>query len=497
MVRAGVGIRLAGLFLTLCVLSRVSFGQVTVNAGSGAGSFQCTEGAAPTFTASTDILWCDTSHWFMMNNNNGVSTAIQGVVDSDMDNTIVSSAVDGSNNPSFLTVAAMGKPVLHGEVTPFVGYVAGKRVVVNTMVTGASSMTNSTANFVYVKQDGSISATILPPVYSKGQPNCSGTTAPQFWFDTSVRLMKSCASNNPPYTANPVLFLGVIGIDGSGGSLGIAHEPWHLSPYTRLREFGDGSNGLQVVTGAAIQDGWRQYSALEVITGGILQHTAIAAPDDPGLFAYSQNPVLVVGNGKIDLKGLGRLGGAGGTGGGLVGNGCGWGGAGGGGAGSAGNAGGTGGQRTVFFAAFSTGGGAGGNSGGSGNNGSAGAAPSNIPPLTGQMLLISGCGGGSGGGNGTNNAGGGGGAGGGGLYLRAPSVIIGASAVVDADGNSGNTGTGTGAGGGGGGGVIVLDTWFTEAGVTVTAASGAGGAGPTGKTGGAGGAGIVQVIQRQ
>jgi hypothetical protein len=97
-------------------------------------------------------------------------------------------------------------------------------------------------------------------------------------------------------------------------------------------------------------------------------------------------------------------------------------------------------------------------------------------------------------------AGGTGGAGGGGLYLKAPCVVIGSAATVDADGTAGSAGATGGTasgGGGGGGGVIVLDTWFEESAITITAASGAAGGAGTGHAGGAGGTGIVQVIQRQ
>ncbi len=482
----------------LCLLSAHAFAQVTINAGSGAGAFQCNEGAAPSFTSATDVLWCDSSHWLMMNNNNSAaSTSIMGVVGSDADNTISIGAVDGSFNPSFLTVSG-GLVTINGATTNFVAFIDGQRMIVSTNQVSSTSLAVSSFNFVYLKKDATIisadlAATTFLPVYGRTQPTCSSTATPQFWFDTATRKMKSCASSGS-YAANPVIFLGVIATDASNVSLGIAHEPWRLDPYTRVREFGTGADGLTSVATTVTNDGWKQYSALEITTGGILQHTAISSPSSPGLIAYSQNPVLVVGTGKIDLAQLGRAGATGAVGVGPAGNGCGWGGAAGGG-GSSGTLGGTGGSRTSFFGAVLAGGGA----AVSGTSGGTGQAPTNIPPLSGQMLLISGCGGGAGAGDGAN-LGGSGGKGGGGIYLKAPSVIIGASATVDADAGSGGGGAAGNAsgGGGGGGGVIIIDTWFEESSITPTAAAGSGGGHfGSGSNGGAGGAGIVQVIQHQ
>src|SRR6266498_1906784 len=52
------------VLLGCCALATLASGQVNINAGSGAGAFQCNEGAAPTFTGGTDVLWCDSSHYF-------------------------------------------------------------------------------------------------------------------------------------------------------------------------------------------------------------------------------------------------------------------------------------------------------------------------------------------------------------------------------------------------------------------------------------------------
>jgi hypothetical protein len=494
------------LFIILCcVLPIGSQGQVTINAGSGAGAFQCTEGAAPSFTAGTDVLWCDSSHWLMMNNNNGTSTSTMGVVGSEVDNTISISAVDGSGNPSFMTVS--GAPTtlvtVNGATTSFVAYIDGQRVIVSSNIASATALTNSAVNFVYLKKDttivsGDIASTTLAPVYSRTQPTCSTNTVPQFWFDMTTRKMKSCVSSGS-FSTNAVLLLGVIALDSGGNSLGIAHEPWNLNPYTRLREFGSGADGYNDVTGTSTQDGWKQYSALE-INGGTLNHTQCAPPNASGLWAFSQNPVLVTNSGKIDLAGLGRSGGTGGSSSaGTAGNAGGWGGAAGGGGGGTSNGGGNGGGRSLISTSATANGGAGGNAGSAGSAGGAGPT-SGIPPLTGPPTFLCGPGGGGGGGDGTN-AGGAGGKGGGGLYLKAPSIVTISGVTIDADAAAGGSPSAgnTGGGGGGGGGVIVLDGWFVENAITITEAAGSHGThhGAGSADGGDGTAGFNQIIQRQ
>ncbi len=487
--------------LVSCALTTYASAQVTINAGTGAGAFQCNEGAAPSFTGTTDVLWCDSSHWFMMNNNATTSTSIMGVTGSAVDNTILLSAVDASFNPSFLTVSA-GVVTVNGLTTNLVAFIDGQRVIVSLNTASSTSMANSKMNFVYLKKDttitsGDIASTTFAPTYGRTAPTCSSTTVPQFWFDTATDKMKSCISSGS-YSLTPAIFLGVVALDGSGASLGIAHEPLNLNPYVRVREFGSGSAGFNNVTGTSTQDGWQQYSALEIY-GGTLNHTACAPPNASGLWAYSQNPVLITNSGKIDLAALGRSGGSGGSGvAGSGGNSGGWGGAAGGGGGGSTTVGGSGGGRSLFNSQSTANGGAGGGTGAAG--GTTGAGPSSgIPPLIGSPMYLCGPGGGGGGGDGTN-AGGGGGRGGGGFYLKAPSIVTISGVTIDADAQAGVSASAgnAGGGGGGGGGVILLDGWFVENAVTITEAAGAHGAKHgTGGDGSDGTAGFNQVIQRQ
>jgi len=494
------------LFVCCVSLSYTIQAQVTISAGSGAGSFQCQEGAAPSAPSTNqDILWCDSSHWMMMmSNTTPTPTSILGVTGAEEDNTILISAVDATPNfnPSFLTLsgAPTTKVTLNGATTNFVAFIDGQRVIVNSNLISTNSLTNGSINFVYLTKDATlVAATTLPPVYGRTAPTCPGSPL-QFWFNTATRKMNSC-SNGGSYVLNPVLFLGVVALNGSGSSLGIAHEPWHLSPYTRLREFGNGSDGFNNVTGSVTHDGWKQYSALE-INGGTLSHSQCAPPNASGLWAYSQNPVLITNSGKIDLAALGRSGGSGGSSAaGGPGNAGGWGGAAGGGGGGTSTAGGNGGGRSLFNAQSTANGGAGGgSSAGVGSVGAPGGSgpSSGIPPLTGPPILLCGPGGGGGGGDGTN-AGGGGGKGGGGLYLKAPSIVAVSGVTIDADAQAGVSPSTGNTGGGGGGGVIVLDGWFVENAVTITEAAGANGVhhGTNSADGGDGTAGFNQVIQRQ
>ncbi len=85
----------------------LTFSQVTIT-GTGAGAFKCTEGGDPLLgIALTDYVWCDSSHTFVMNNNNAADpsdlfppgksiTSVAGLVDSQSDNSIFSSPVDGN-----------------------------------------------------------------------------------------------------------------------------------------------------------------------------------------------------------------------------------------------------------------------------------------------------------------------------------------------------------------------------------------------------------------
>ena len=269
-----------------------------------------------------------------MNNNNGTSTSVAGVIDTGWDNTIFSSAV-ASGLPSLLSTSTSSgntSVILQGGTTPFIAYIASKRMVVSTNVTSSTTLVNgansTTAgiNFVYLNYNSSITspsaslaATIIPPLYGYWTPTCSastGSSAPCYWFDLTTRTMRTCSTAScSPTTATATIFLGVIALDNSGNVLGVAHEPWNLSPLRRFELFGNGGctatsctpNQEILLTGSTALDGWNQYTALEIV-GATATHTAVGLTTT-GLYSYSQNPVLIASNptvaGKLTAVGLG------------------------------------------------------------------------------------------------------------------------------------------------------------------------------------------------
>ncbi len=522
--------RAGGLFTLACTFLTVgAVAQVTIT-GTGAGAFKCTEGADPAIGATgTDYLWCDSSHWLTMNNNNssavpnniqpGTSTtSVAGIVDTKDDNTIYSSPVDATNGyPSFLTVPSAGKITLtagdgnSGDPAPLILYIAGRKEIVtsvlNNTILSASTTYYIYLNFNTIPANTDIAATTLAPVYSRAKPSCSSTTTPQFWFDATTRLMRSCVSSLNNWVAMPVLFLGVIVTNSSNLAAGIGHEPWGLDPFTRMREFGNGGAGATSPATSNTCDGWLQYSAVELTNSGSLTHTQISPNSSKvGCYAYSQNPVVITGTSTVDLKGLGRAGGGAvsGAGSGNGGNAGGFGGSAGGGGGSSSNAGGAGGGHSIPQAYTTSGGGGAGTSGsGNGSNATAQNTSNFVKFNCDQFPPLGGSGGGSGGGV-TGGGGGKGGDAGGGLCLKAPSITINTSGTFDADGG-GTSGTGActsptgnnGQPGAAGGGTIFFDAYVTNITSTITEAAGGNCTGGTGGTGGTGQPGIQVTLQRQ
>jgi len=510
--------------LFLVVLALPGFSQVIIT-GTGAGAFKCTEGADPAIgVAGSDYVWCDSSHWLTMNNHNsgaapnnlqpGTSTtSLAGVVDTKNDNTIYSSPVDATNGyPSFLTVPTAGQVKITagdgntGNPAPLIVYIAGRKEIITGLLTNAI-LSASTTYYVYLNFNTSptntdIAVTTLAPVYSRTKPTCSTNSTPQFWFDATTRLMRSCVSNTNTWVAMPVLFLGVIVTNSSNTAAGIAHEPWGLDPLTRIREFGNGSAGAVSPAASNTCDGWVQYSAVELTNGGSLTHTQISPNSSKvGCYAYSQNPVLITGTSTVDLKGLGRSGGGAvsGNGAGNNGNSGGFGGAAGGGGGSSSSAGGAGGGHSIPQAYTTSGGGNGGtSSAGSGGNATVQNTSNFVRFNCDQFPPLGGSGGGSGGGVG-GGGGGKGGDGGGGLCLKAPSIIINTTGTFDADGGACTNPTGNnGQPGASGGGTIFFDAYFVNiSGTTITESAGNNCAVGSGGTGGTGQPGIQITLQRQ
>jgi len=524
--------------LTIFANELKSSAQVTINAGTGAGSFLCTEGAAPaTPTSGNDILWCDFSHTFDMNNvastsTSTTNTSIAGVIDTVRDNSIYVTSTDGSPNwnPNELTVTGSGTnrtiTLTASTSTPFVAFIAGKKVIL-TQNLGPSTflLTNGTTgnpalNYVYLHYSatigtGDIAAATIAPFYSRSQP-ASCTSTQQFWFDAATRLMKQC-NGTGTWNAYPAIFLGVIAIDNTGAVLGIAHEPWGLDPATRMREFGNGTAGATVSNGSNTCDGWAQYTAVELATTAAqIVHTSITPAGAsnlgyPGCYAWAQNPILITSGGFIDLTGLGRSGGGQQTAAnqnGSNGNAGGFGGAAGAGGGITGGGptGGNGGGHSLFMAYTTAGGGVG--TSGAGPTGAT-QQTGNFPPFLSGLPPLGGAGAGGGAVGATNGTGGAGGSGGGGVYLKAPSIVITSTAgVIKADGGGNGTANGAcgngaatngGTGGGGGGGTIFLEGYFVSNAITISTSGGShcptkfG----TGTVGGDGAPGISVTMQRQ
>ncbi len=140
----------------------------------------------------------------------------------------------------------------------------------------------------------------------------------------------------------------------------------------------------------------------------------------------------------------------------------------------------------------------GGSSGGAVDTvGGAGAShPVSNTPYGMEMVRIGS--GGGGGGLGASGTPGAGGNGGGCIILIAPTITIGATGVVTADGANGAPGGSAnngGGGGGGGGSVVALTGTYSNSG-SVAANGGAGGAGNgSGGNGGVGGAGNVDIVE--
>ncbi len=147
--------------LVLCFFfaGNVLYAQVTIS-GTAPGSFQCSEGAAPSNTSPNDILWCDTSHWFTMNNNGATSTSppglaitsVAGTVDTKLDNTIFSSQVDGTFGfPSFLSMPSAGAVQINASATaPLILYIAGRKEIITGLLTTGSILSANTLYYIYL-----------------------------------------------------------------------------------------------------------------------------------------------------------------------------------------------------------------------------------------------------------------------------------------------------------------------------------------------------------
>lgn len=474
------------LLAALLLLSSFAFAQTTC--------VNCPGGAAGGVTSQA-------------NGGTGTTGLVQGA-----DNSIFTSAVDGSGNPNFLTSSTLTLTI-NGGTTALVMYIGGLQQTLVSNVSPAALAANTTY-FVFAKQDTSTPSAMVAadfvtantaPFYQYTAPTCPspGTalsaTNPSFWFDLSTNTMKACTANAGAYSASPAILLGVVVTNGSAIQA-VLPEPYRMTPQRRFELFGDGSTGALASTGAATIDGFRQYQNLSC-SGCTLTPTQATTTSQVPLVIYSQTPVIITNSGTINANGKGRAGGTGTTTTcGASGNG-GFGGGGGGGGGGTGNAGCAGSSRTSSLGFALTGGGGTAGTAGSGVGGAGASANGSTVSLRGDLAnaLAAGIapGGGSGGGDGSN-AGGNGGAGGGLIIVRAPSVLVDTSCSVAANGVNGvNAATGNaGGGGGGGGGTAVIQAGFVTLTGTNTATAGSAGSGiGTGGAGGAGGTGVAAVVR--
>lgn len=420
------------------------------------------------------------------------------------DNIIVTSSVDASGFPNFLTAGAGLSLNINGGTTPLVLRIAGEQVRLITNV--ALTLTATSNQFIYAtKTSGqaelvaaSFTAVAIPPSYAYTAP--AGPATGDLWFDLSTNLMKKYSAG-ATWVTTPILVIGVARTSGAAIDA-VLPEPYRLTPYKRFEVFGNASDGLLTVTGSTTVDGYKQYSFVRIDgAAGSLIATANSSTSK-GIAIKSQNPILLINSGVINVNGLmlnqtagGLAAGAAGSAGGGAQT-CGVGGGGGGAA--AANAGGTGGNAIGFIRGAGPGGGAGGGAGVAGSNGSSANAIATLGGFT-EIYPAMGFGGngGNGGGDGANN-GGTGGRGGGFIYLRAPSILIAAGSSITADGNVGGNGAGgdAGAGGGGGGGMAIVSGGFVSNSGTVSANGATGGTGQGGgKNGGTGGNGTALTVR--
>jgi hypothetical protein len=426
----------------------------------------------------------------------------------EMDNQILSSSVDANGNPNFLAAGAGLTLNLNGEATPLRLIVAGQY---QTLTSNVSITLTATSNqFVYLTQDlanpalvaADFGASALPPNYGYVAPAAPATD--QHWFNLSDNRMYRYSGT--AWVAVKRIFLGVARTSGAAID-GVVCEPYRLSPQKRFELFGDASDGILEVTGATTVNSYKNYRFVR-IDGAALTHSSMysaAAMAINGLRFQSQNPVLILNGGSINVNqaGLGMP--AAGTGVGAsadaAGNYVGAGG-GGGGAGAT-NAGGTGGApKTPVVPGGIAAGGVAGAVKTPGGNGAPALAARFPWPFALHFLGVGGAGA-NGGGDGTRK-GGRGGFGGGSFQGFAPAWLISATSSITANGGDGAKGedsglanNGGGGGGGGGGGTVVVAGGYINNLGTISASGGTGGAGGTndGAAGGNGGNGTALAVR--
>jgi len=419
------------------------------------------------------------------------------------DNQILTSAVDANGNPAFLTAGAGLTLNILGATTPLVLFNHGKWQTLNSDVT--LTLADASNQFVYAIQDtanaalvaADFGASALPPDYDYVAPAAAATD--QHWFDLAHNQMYRY--DGAAWAAVSRIFLGVARTDG-GAITAVVCEPYRLSPQRRFELFGDASDEILTVTGATTVDGYKNYSFVRIDgAAAVLTHSVPGTTTHSGLRLRSQNPILVINAGTINVNAKGHTGKTGTIGAGAAGNwgGLGVGGGGGGGGAGATNAGGVGGafmNRDLLSTTWGAG------AGGAVKTAGSAGTPALAAAFWEFLFTMGGvgAGAGAGGGDGTRK-GGDSGRGGGSFVGLAPAWLIHATSSITANGTNGSPGENAGAddaGGGGGGGsaggIAVVGGGYVNNLGTISATGGAGGAGGTnhGAAGGAGGAGAAR-----
>ena len=435
------------------------------------------------------------------------------------DTAICTSAVDAAGNPNFLAAdATPGVLDINGGTTPLVLFIGGIYQTLNSNVTFTPPTpgSNDVEYFIWAKQDtadpalvaADFGVTTIAPVYQYTAPgfvSAASGTNPQIWFDLSSNTMKWNTNGiSGPFAAQPSIILGAVVESHTPAILAVLCEPYRLNPYKRYEVFRDASGGaVQEVSAGSVTQNGAVYASAVLVDNSTIVTSAVNTGVSRGLSIFSQNPVILVNSGAVNVNSLGRIAASAGTGAGPAGQQAGQN-AGSGGSGGAGttNAGGAGGYGNWNNAPTVGTGVSGGTPGNAGSNGYASDTSGHAPWFYGLFPAPGvGASGGGGGGDGTNN-GGQGGAGGGVAVVFAPSILVLSGSSVTANGVNGGAGAGgnAGGGGGGGGGTVVLAAGFITNGAggtyTPTATGGSGGAGQgTGKSGGNGGNGTAIAVK--
>lgn len=396
----------------------------------------------------------------------------------------ISTARQVSGKTDFFNLTGgFGVDLVASALDPFVAYVHGIRIA---LTANQSFLVSNGNNFIWIDSAGLVGISSLPVTTSFTAPG--GPTVDQHWFDLAHNQMFRW--NGASWAAVNRIFIGYIRCDGGVVNARYSCEPINLSPIARFRQLGNGSEGfLELIAGTTVIDGFHQYSAVVIRGTAIVKHTGLS---NVPMELRSQGVIAVLDTAMIDLNGLGFPGGPSFVG--AQGNpGTGGGTGGGGGAGGAlfnSTAGGAGGGHPTPMSPLLVGGGV-----GAVNSAGGPGAPSAFVTINPARFIAFGYGNGGGAGSGGINFGPGS-PGGGYLALFAATIVVGAGAIIRAEGLQGIQGFGNqGAGGGGGGGIIQLFALIVYNSGTISVNGGLGGIQLTGngRPGGAGGLGALTI----